>query len=202
MPPSVPRHGAEQAVARQVAPHGVARDTARSATGCQQIGHGHTVLSQYTGAGVNVQSTLGVKQRACDSHRMVGPLQGPLEPTPSLRIGARLNDRHGALQDLGITADQCGQAGHIGRVLHGACLLCLYEIRKALRHAQQGIVEHIPDRAAGLGKYLHSGFRVALGLVMKALTVGVDLYATFHHQCPRNQRTLGHGPGTVALVGA
>ena len=47
---------------------------------------------------------------------------------------------------------------------------------------------------------MHRRFRVALGFVMKAHAQGVDLHRTFHHQGPRNQSALRHGPRAVALV--
>ena len=49
---------------------------------------------------------------------------------------------------------------------------------------------------------MHGGFRVALGFVVKACALGIDLHTAFHHHGPAHERTLWNSPGAVALVAA
>ena len=49
---------------------------------------------------------------------------------------------------------------------------------------------------------MDSGFRVALGLVVKAQAEAVDLHRALHHRGPAHERALRRDPGAVALVTA
>ena len=79
-------------------------------------------------------------------------------------------------------------------MLHCTCALRRHKVRKVLRKRQQRIVEHIPGHSAGLRQHMHRRLGIALGLIVKALALGIDLHAAFHHQRPRDQSALRNGP--------
>ena len=159
--------------------------------------------------GVDVEPALGVKQRAGYFDRVIRRLQWPLGPGFGRRrtagragvagpAGAFAGCQHGC----GVRTNPCGQHRRIGTGFDGASRLGRHKIRKAACQRQDRLIKHIPGHAAGLGQHLHRRLRVAAGLIMKALAVGIELYAALHHQRPADQCAVRRGPGAVALVAA
>ena len=80
--------------------------------------------------------------------------------------------------------------------------LGLAEIGEPARQREQRRIEHVPGDAARLRQHLHRGLGIALGLVVEAPALAVELHAAFHHHGPGHQRALRRDPGAVALVAA
>ncbi len=129
-------------------------------------------------------------------------MQRALEDAAVGRRGARCHRRQRGVQCGRIAADQRRQRRLVVAALEGTGGFGLAEIGKAACEGEQGLVEYIPRHAARLRQHLHRGFRITAGFVVKTPAQRIDLHRAFHHQRPRHQRALRHGPGAVTLVTA
>ena len=93
-------HGAEQAVARQVAPDRVAGDAARRAAGGQQVGQGVPSWRRHAALRVDVEAALGVEQRAGDLDGVVRRSARERRRRPAQRPAARASVSRDASQPI------------------------------------------------------------------------------------------------------
>ena len=95
-----------------------------------------------------------------------------------------------------------GDLPDIGAGAHRTGGLGIAKIGKVLGKAQDRVIKHTPRHAAGLGQDLGGGLGITLVFIVEPIAPLVDLDAPLHHQTPRNQCALRHGPRAMPLVGA
>ena len=71
-----PSQGTQEAVARQIAPHLLARDASSSPSCGPQIGQWRALIAKDLAVLIDIESPLGVEQSARDFDRIQGRLEG------------------------------------------------------------------------------------------------------------------------------